>query len=56
MKEIHFTEVEAIHTEKQGEAGARICSGCTSKAGSSGGFVPRPPGPSSALGVSDHLH
>lgn len=48
--------MEAIHTEKQGEAGAGICSGCTSMADSSGGFVPRLPGPSSALEASDHLH
>lgn len=48
--------MEAIRTEKRGEAGAGICSGCSSTTGSSGGFVLHHPGPSSALEVSDHLH
>ena len=56
LKGIHLTEVAAIRTEKRGEAGAGICSGCTSTADSSGGSVPHLPGPSSALGASDHRH
>lgn len=55
-KVVVHSDVEAIHTGMQGEAGAEICSGCTSMTDSSGGFEPHLPGPSSAQGVSDHLH
>lgn len=50
------TLVSRALIEKRGEAGAGICSGCTSTADSSGGSVPHLPGPSSALGASDHRH
>lgn len=55
-KEVLYSEVVAIRTGMRDEAGAGICSGCTSMTDSFGGFAPHLPGPSSAQGVSDHLH
>lgn len=45
---------EAKHTVKQGEVCARTRSGCASTACSCGGFVRRPPGPSSDPRASGH--